>query len=84
MEKERYDNLEAYCGMLGHQVPFSYCRKPGSDTPCSRISGCWSAAINIDEYFSSLPPEDRLPEQPVKKLSRIEMILLAAQSAGGR
>lgn len=71
MDEGRYDRLETYCGMLGHNIPFSYCRKPGADTPCPRLSGCWRGVLPVEEYSAD----------PQPKKGKLDMILKAVEQA---
>lgn len=48
----QYDNLSQRCPVLGHEVPFSYCRKPAQDVPCRKIFDCWWEKIDIKKYVS--------------------------------
>ena len=53
MERERYDQLEAYCRMLGHGVRFSYCRIAKTGLPCHRVLDCWFERIPVQEYMTA-------------------------------
>ncbi|MBN2050519.1 MAG: hypothetical protein JW760_08760 [Spirochaetales bacterium] len=75
MDQGQYDHLVVYCGMLGHQVPFSYCRKPGSEVSCSRIAGCWAGMI---------PPRDLPAIPPTAGKSKLDRILEAVELAKSR
>ena len=48
---EQYDSLEIRCRLLGHQVPFRYCRSSNEDLPCRRIMDCWWERIEIEAYL---------------------------------
>lgn len=47
-----YDNFRVYCRMLGHEVPFSYCRQPGSPLVCRNIRSCWEEKIDIEAFLT--------------------------------
>jgi len=49
---EKYDKCETYCRMLGHSVPFKYCRKVKEGAPCYKIMDCWFEKIPIEEYLN--------------------------------
>lgn len=55
----RYDEQTIYCRMLGHAVPFRYCRTTADQTPCRKIMDCWFEIIPIREYLE----EHFSPEQ---------------------
>ena len=57
--KSRYDDYTARCAMLGHLVPFTYCKAPGSDFPCRKILDCWHERIDIAAFLNEiLSPEE--------------------------
>ena len=67
---DSHDSLERYCPRLGHDLAFSYCRKPGSAAPCSKMKDCWWERFNsqafMEEHFDeevlskmSAPPQNR-------------------------
>ena len=49
---EEHDNLEARCRMLGHQVPFKYCRTVNNNIPCRKIFDCWFEIIPIKDFIN--------------------------------
>ncbi len=73
-----HDKQERRCPRLGNDVPFSYCRKPGDDTPCSRIYDCWWQTFDIhafmqEHYSKEILSEIAKPPQ-LKTTSLLEMI----------
>jgi hypothetical protein len=73
-----HDSLSRRCPMLGHEVAFSYCRRPGQENPCSRMFDCWWEAIDIrafvaDNYSEEIQNAMTQPPKP-KMLSLIELI----------
>lgn len=73
-----HDDLSRRCPMLGHEVPFSYCRQPGQENPCGRIFDCWWEAIDIrtfvaDNYSGDVQNAMIQPPKP-KTLSILELI----------
>jgi len=68
---------EAYCGRLGHFVPFQYCMHPAQDDPCFKILDCWWQTFEVvsflrknlsEEMFSAIASRTEVP-------NRIEGIL---------
>ena len=64
--------------MLGHEVPFAYCRAPGRDLPCGKVFDCWYETFDVDAFLRSLFSEDDIariltPRQD-KMASLIELI----------
>jgi hypothetical protein len=47
----QYDALEIRCRLLGHQVPFRYCRSSNIDLPCRKIMDCWWERLEIEPYL---------------------------------
>ena len=50
---DAHDHRRRRCPMLGHEVPFSYCRVPGRDLPCSRIFDCWWETFDVEGFIRS-------------------------------
>ncbi len=46
-----HDARRRRCPMLGHDVPFSYCRAPGRQLPCSRILDCWWQTFDVRAFI---------------------------------
>jgi len=72
--------------MLGHDVPFSYCRTCRENFPCRKIFDCWFERFDIvsfmQEHFTeeeleriTAPPED-------KRVSLFELIKKAQERKG--
>jgi len=38
--------------MLGHEVAFSYCRRPGQEIPCQKIFDCWWETIDVHAFVT--------------------------------
>lgn len=73
-----------YCRMLGHQVPFSYCRKGASSLPCRKIFDCWHQIFDIEQFMKDHYTQEQInsilsPPKP-KVMTLIEMIQKAQQT----
>ena len=73
-----HDKRKRRCPRLGNDVPFSYCRKPGEDIPCSKILDCWWEMFDInafmqENYSKEILEEISKPPQ-MKTTSLLEMI----------
>ncbi|MFW5774683.1 MAG: hypothetical protein ACOCW2_00215 [Chitinivibrionales bacterium] len=84
---DSHDNDVRYCPSLGHQIAFSYCRKPGSDVPCRRIFDCWWERFDITAFMQTHYDEETLrkvtaPAQP--KMASLAQIIKEAQQRTGR
>ena len=78
----RYDSHETRCPLLGHPVPFCYCRALNEGLPCSRLIACWQAFFEIGAFIEdNYTPEQcrRFLEPPGPKLSQI--VALARKSS---
>jgi len=75
--------------MLGHTVPFSYCRAPGRDLPCGRIFDCWWETFDvvafIRAHFSEADIARITAPPPDKRATLVELIERArrAKESGG-
>ena len=49
---DRYDQESVYCRMLGHILPFRYCRTMNNRLPCSRILDCWFELLPIQQFVA--------------------------------
>ena len=64
-----YDHYRYYCRLLGHQVPFSYCRSVNESLPCGRIFDCWNNKLSIKEFIEQHFTNDEIalihrPDKP--------------------
>jgi hypothetical protein len=76
---EKYDSLEIRCRLLGHQVPFQYCRSSNRNLPCRKIMDCWWERVEIEPYLrENFTPEELsrsvFAEPKTKIVSLIELI----------
>lgn len=82
---DKYDGKRRYCPMLGHHVTFSYCRHPGSDTPCRTVFDCWWEVFEIEEFirehFDETTIEQMLAPRKDKVLTLLELIDKARKNA---
>lgn len=72
------------CAMLGHQVPFEYCRQCNNSLPCRKIIDCWSHEIDVLGYLEKrYTPEEiaKILSPPKPKL--LQIIELARKASAG-
>ncbi|MCE5273856.1 MAG: hypothetical protein LLG43_01860 [Deltaproteobacteria bacterium] len=77
-----YDDYTARCPMLGHLVPFTYCREPGTELPCRKILDCWHERIDIEAFLReslSLEELDAILAPPKQKISQIMELIRKAK-----
>jgi len=48
---ESHDANTSYCRMLGHHVPFKYCRTVNDSLPCRKIKDCWFERMDIEHFI---------------------------------
>jgi len=68
--------------MLGHLVPFTYCREPGTELPCRKILDCWHERIDIEAFLReslSLEELDAILAPPKQKISQIMELIRKAK-----
>ena len=58
--KEKYDEKNGYCRMLGHTLAFRYCRMMNDGLPCHNILNCWFERCNIEAFMSAHYSEKEL------------------------
>ncbi len=87
MPINNFDRCESHCRMLGHEVPFNYCRQVANGTPCRLVADCWFSQFDIvawlrDHYSPEQIEQITAPPKP-KITSLLELIekARAGQSA---
>lgn len=85
MSMDEHDSRVMYCRMLGHQVPFSYCRQTASGQPCRKIFDCWYQQFDIQQFMQSHYSQDQIdqilaPPKP-KMTTLVELIRQAQENA---
>jgi hypothetical protein len=83
---EMYDSLETRCRVLGHQVPFHYCRSSNGNLPCRKIVDCWWERVEIEVYLKDhFTPEElnrSVFAKPKSKIvSLVELVERAKKNA---
>ncbi|OKY75907.1 MAG: hypothetical protein BM485_06125 [Desulfobulbaceae bacterium DB1] len=83
--RDQYDKKEGYCRMLGHVLPFHYCRTMNEGLPCGKILDCWFARLPIREFVDthySDEERERIFQPPkAKMVSLVEIIENARKQA---
>lgn len=85
--KDTHDHRQRRCPRLGHQVSFAYCRAPGSDRPCGKITDCWWEQFDVvgflrDAYGRRMLEELATP-RPDKLATLVDLIRRAQQVRDG-
>jgi hypothetical protein len=45
------EDFGTLCPLLGHLVPFSYCRHENQGVPCQSILDCWQQYFLVEDYL---------------------------------
>lgn len=73
-----------YCPKLGHDVPLSYCLRPGSDVPCGNIRGCWEGRADIEAVLGKYCTAEQIAAidapRPDKAATIVELIQRAREA----
>lgn len=48
---DQHDKLETRCRLLGHPVPFKYCRMVADGLPCRHAPSCWHSKVDVDAFL---------------------------------
>jgi hypothetical protein len=81
---EAHDELSTRCRLLGHAVPFSYCRQVNDGLPCRLVLDCWHEKFEVAAFVKEHYTEDQIkgflaPPKP-KMTTLVELIDKAKQS----
>ena len=60
--------------MLGHAVPFQYCRTASEAMPCRKIKDCWFEKLPVEAYMEEhFKPEEleKIFAPPAPKMSSL-------------
>jgi hypothetical protein len=80
-----HDARRRRCPMLGHDLDFSYCREPGSPTPCRKIFDCWWETFDVVAFIGrhySKEGMGRILAPPPQKMSTLADLVRKARRGG--
>ncbi len=80
---KRFDSQSVYCRMLGHDVPFSYCREVKDGLPCFKTLDCWFEKIPVQAYFNqhySIEEQKQILKKPALKVTTLLDLIEKAKS----
>lgn len=83
-EIDAYDPIQQYCRMLGHKVPFAYCRKMNAELPCRNTLECWRNSFAVTEFVCRHYTREEIScflEPPKPKLAQIYEIMTKAKES---
>lgn len=82
---EKYDDIEGYCRMLGHRLPFRYCRGVNDELPCRKVMDCWYDVFPVLEFLSENYTEEELDAafgaQPKTRMASLIEIINRSRKA---
>lgn len=81
---EVYDNIEGRCKMLGHQVPFRYCRLVNGGLPCSGILDCWFERLEIADFIQSHYSDEEIEKILSPPKPKVTKLIELIEKARGR
>jgi hypothetical protein len=58
MPYRAFDQIEARCPRMGHQINFGYCRSMDNGLPCSHAINCFYYTFPVEEYFRRVLKEE--------------------------
>lgn len=79
---DSHDHIQQYCRMLGHKVPFAYCRSMNDDLPCGNTLDCWKNVFAVDDFVSRFYTKEEIAlflVPPKPKLTQIYEIMTKAK-----
>jgi hypothetical protein len=79
------DQRRQYCRMLGHEVPFKYCRCMNVDLPCRLILACWKHVFPVEEFIYHHFTKDeveKFTQPPKPKMHQLYDLMKKAMEAG--
>jgi len=85
LKAEEFDDRTIYCGMLGQELTFKYCRLTADGRFCRRILECWHDKIDIGNYaryFFSYDEMRGLFRAPASKMSTLIDLITKSSTNG--
>jgi len=79
------DGHEQHCRLLGHPVPFRYCRTVGEGLPCRHVLECWPGPFDVSAFVRDHYTEEEIRcflSPPRSKLAVILELIDRARKSG--
>ena len=80
---EQYDEEVCRCRMLGHDVPFRYCRT-GNGRPCSKIFDCWYERMPVEDFIRRHYSQEEIDQILSPPKPKIVTLVELIEKAKGR
>ncbi len=88
MSIQEHDDKLMHCRMLGHEVPFKYCRTGATGQPCRKIFDCWFQTFNVEafmrEHYTAEAIEAVLTPPKPKITALVDLIRQTQKPAGDK
>lgn len=81
---DKYDDETTYCRMLGHAIPFKYCRLTAEGVPCRKIMDCWFEKFPVETYMKEHFSDDELKHLLTPPNSKVSSLLDLIEKAKQR
>jgi len=81
---DTHDSSQQYCRMLGHKVPFAYCRSMNNELPCRNTLDCWKNVFPVEDFVNHFYSKEEISlflEPPKPKLAQIFEIMEKAKKS---
>jgi hypothetical protein len=81
---DAFDPIQQYCRMLGHKVPFAYCRSMNANLPCRNTLDCWKDIFAVKDFVQHFYSKEEISfflEPPKPKLAQIFEIMTKAKKS---
>lgn len=79
-----YDDISTRCPMLGHPVPFSYCRSLQAGMPCRKVLDCWYQQFDVQRFIEAVYTPEQIASflgPPKPKISQIVELIEKAKKS---
>jgi hypothetical protein len=86
MSIDANDKHEKHCRLLGHSVPFRYCRTVAEGLPCHHVLECWPGPFDVSAFVQGNYTEEEMRRflAPAKsKLATIIDLIERTRRTGG-
>lgn len=88
MSIEEHDDKMMHCRMLGHEVPFKYCRTGATGQACRKVFDCWFQTFDVEGFMKAHYTAEEIqafltPPKP-KLMTLAELIQQAKNNAKGQ
>ncbi len=84
MNREIDDDAELHCRMLGHAVPFRYCRSATEGLPCRLVQECWQGRFDVHAFLQARYTPEQIQEILAPSKPKLASIVELIEQARAR